>query len=80
MDMTPRTRLNPGSSWLRVAADSQLPREGPPSVPPRAPGLPPARPDKLPQPIPGVEVSELNSDTMFDRLFGPLPPAPPPRR
>lgn len=81
MDTTPRTRLFPGSSWLRVTAESQLPREGPPSVTPRGPGLPPARPDKLPaQPMPGVEVSELNSDTVFDRHFGHLPPASPPRR
>jgi len=64
-----------------MTAESQLPREGPPSVPPRGPGLPPARSDKSPlQPMPGVEVSELNSDTVFDRLFGALPPAPPARR
>jgi hypothetical protein len=25
--------------------------------------------------MPGVEVNELNSDTMFDRLFGPLTPS-----
>ena len=76
MDTSPRTRLIHGSAWLRMATDSQPARDGPASVPPR---LPPTRPDhKLPaQPLPGVEVSELTSDTVFDRLFGHLPPAPP---
>jgi hypothetical protein len=30
--------------------------------------------------MPGVDVSELNSETLFDRLFGNKPPASPPRR
>ena len=81
MDTTPRTRLSPGSPWIGAAADSQPPRDGAPSVPPRLPGQPTSRPDRLPpQPIPGVEVSEIDSDTAFDRLFGHLPAAPTRRR
>lgn len=85
-----RTRIRPGHPWvnsiggLSVAPDSQLAVSSTTGVPPRHSAHPPAddAPDKgFPPTLPGLEVTELDSETVFDRLFGSPPDDPtPPRR
>lgn len=72
MNIIPRTRLNPGSAWIRCAADATA-SEQPPPMPRRAPFEPPTSTSSPPAPMPGVDVSELDSQTLFDRLFGNTP-------
>jgi hypothetical protein len=74
---TIRTRLQPGSPWIHDGTDARLPDR--PSTFRRPRALAPARPSPSPSPAMGVEVSELQGDTLFDRLFGASPsPAPTP--
>lgn len=79
MNLIPRTRLHPGSAWIRCAADPSA-SEQPPPMPRRAPFEPPPTPARPPSPMPGVDVNELNSETLFDRLFGNRPAGSPPTR
>jgi len=86
-----RTRLRPGHPWvnstggLSVAPDSQLAVSSI-SGQPRIPGLAKApaeagAPQGQATQLPGLEVIELDSETVFDRLFGGPPDEPlPPRR
>lgn len=62
---TPRTRLSPGHRWPDSRLSFAITQ--PSTLPPEA-----TRPRPLPPPagMPGVEVHELDSDTVFDRHFG----------
>lgn len=81
-----RTRLRPGHHWvtpLPITMASNEPAGSSPTPPPRPTREPQGSPGAAPTPaapLPGLDVSELNSDTMFDRFFGtPTAPAPPRR-
>lgn len=85
---TPRTRLSPGSPWLHSSAPtpSRQPdaaatgaRAPSPAHGARAVGQPAASPLAAP-PMAGVEVNEFDSDTLFDRFFGPQTPGSTGRR
>ena len=84
-----RTRLCPGHDWVTQLPMTMASGEplGPPTVSPpqparepsSSPAGSPASEPAPPAPLPGLDVSELNSDTMFDKLFGP-PGTPGPMR
>lgn len=82
-----RTRIRPGHPWvnsiggLSVAPDSQLAVSSSAGLP-RAPSAPaePGSPSAQATSLPGLDVVELDSETVFDRLFGSPPDDPPPPR